>query len=111
MVSLARVDGTHHLTSTTEEAEGVTALISEWLELDAADDWVRHDAEIVITFLTCLKSLLKPHRRLFSKNLPMPIGGKIAKVLEQFSFWATEAPDILRYKTILEGVVREVRGS
>ncbi|KAJ7903607.1 PRMT5 arginine-N-methyltransferase-domain-containing protein [Mycena olivaceomarginata] len=30
------------------EAEGVTALISEWLELDAADDWVRHDAEIAL---------------------------------------------------------------
>jgi len=22
-------------------------VVSEWLELDAADDWVRHDAEIV----------------------------------------------------------------
>jgi protein arginine N-methyltransferase 5 len=33
-----------------EEAEGVTVLISEWLELDAADDWVRHDAEIVNPF-------------------------------------------------------------
>ena len=22
-------------------------MVSEWLELDAADDWVRHDAEIV----------------------------------------------------------------
>lgn len=22
-------------------------MISEWLELDAVDDWVRHDAEIV----------------------------------------------------------------
>ncbi|KAJ6531741.1 PRMT5 arginine-N-methyltransferase-domain-containing protein [Mycena capillaripes] len=31
-----------------EEAEAVTVLISEWLELDAADDWVRHDAEIAL---------------------------------------------------------------
>lgn len=30
-----------------DEAEGVIVMISEWLELDAADDWVRHDAEIV----------------------------------------------------------------
>jgi type II protein arginine methyltransferase len=30
-----------------EDAEGVVALISDWLELDAADDWVRHDSEIV----------------------------------------------------------------
>ena len=30
-----------------EEAEGVIAMISDWLELDAADSWVRHDSEIV----------------------------------------------------------------
>jgi hypothetical protein len=30
-----------------DEAEGVTVMVSEWLELDATDDWVRHDAEIV----------------------------------------------------------------
>jgi protein arginine N-methyltransferase 5 len=30
-----------------DEAEGVTAMVSDWLELDAADDWVRHDSEIV----------------------------------------------------------------
>ena len=31
----------------TDEAECIIPLISDWLELDAADDWVRHDAEIV----------------------------------------------------------------
>ncbi|KAF9476682.1 shk1 kinase-binding protein 1 [Pholiota conissans] len=31
-----------------DEAEGIIAMISEWLELDAADDWVRHDAEIAL---------------------------------------------------------------
>jgi hypothetical protein len=30
-----------------EEAENVTAIISEWLELDSPDDWIRNDAEIV----------------------------------------------------------------
>lgn len=30
-----------------DEAEGVTAMVSDWLELDAEDDWVRHDSEIV----------------------------------------------------------------
>ncbi|TFK40311.1 shk1 kinase-binding protein 1 [Crucibulum laeve] len=30
------------------EAEGITAMVSEWLELDAPDDWVRHDAEIAL---------------------------------------------------------------
>ena len=40
-----------------------------------------------------------------------PIGGKIAKVLAQFDFWADEAPDLLRYKKVLETVVREVRGT
>lgn len=29
------------------EAEGITAMISDWLELDAEDDGIRHDAEIV----------------------------------------------------------------
>ncbi|KID76212.1 hypothetical protein MBR_04147, partial [Metarhizium brunneum ARSEF 3297] len=40
-----------------------------------------------------------------------PIGGKIAKVLSQFDFWAGESPDLLRYKEVLEAVVRDVRGS
>jgi hypothetical protein len=31
----------------SEEAEGVIAMVSDWLELDAADSWVRHDSEIV----------------------------------------------------------------
>lgn len=30
-----------------DEAEGVVAFASEWLELDASDDWVRHDSETV----------------------------------------------------------------
>ena len=30
-----------------DEAECIIPLISDWLELDANDDWVRHDAEIV----------------------------------------------------------------
>ncbi|KAM0743557.1 hypothetical protein ACQRIT_001816 [Beauveria bassiana] len=40
-----------------------------------------------------------------------PIGGKIGKVLTQFEFWAEESPDLVRYKEILEHLVREVRGS
>jgi protein arginine N-methyltransferase 5 len=31
----------------SDEAEGVIAMISDWLELDAEDNWVRHDSEIV----------------------------------------------------------------
>jgi hypothetical protein len=27
-------------------------MASDWLELDAADDWVRHDAEIVKSILS-----------------------------------------------------------
>lgn len=30
------------------EASGVTVMISDWLQLDAADHWVRHDAEIAL---------------------------------------------------------------
>lgn len=39
------------------------------------------------------------------------IGGKIGRVLGQFEFWSGEAPDIVRYRDILEEVVRDVRGS
>ncbi|PPR05752.1 hypothetical protein CVT24_006691 [Panaeolus cyanescens] len=31
-----------------DEAEGIIAMVSEWLELDATDDGVRHDAEIAL---------------------------------------------------------------
>ncbi|KAJ7593057.1 PRMT5-domain-containing protein [Mycena floridula] len=34
--------------TTLEEAESVVAIVSEWLELDADDDWVRHDTEIAL---------------------------------------------------------------
>ncbi|KAI0822469.1 PRMT5-domain-containing protein [Trametes gibbosa] len=34
--------------SRLEEAETLIPLISDWLELDASDDWVRHDAEIAL---------------------------------------------------------------
>lgn len=41
--------------SCVDEAENVIALASEWLELDAEDAWVRHDAEVVrITIFSCL---------------------------------------------------------
>ncbi|KAG6917003.1 hypothetical protein DXG01_004268 [Tephrocybe rancida] len=33
---------------TLDEAEGATVMVSDWLELDATDDWVRHDAEIAL---------------------------------------------------------------
>ena len=32
-----------------DEAEGVIGVVSDWLELDSLDEWVRHDAEIVCT--------------------------------------------------------------
>lgn len=43
-----------------DEAEGVTAMISDWLELDAADDWIRHDAEIVSERCSFLTSYTSP---------------------------------------------------
>lgn len=45
-----------------------------------------------------------------SKGLPSPIAGKIDRVMEQFSFWAAEAPEMLQYRTILEEAVRDTRG-
>lgn len=35
-----------------DEAENSIILLSDWLELDAADAWVRHDAEIVRSILS-----------------------------------------------------------
>ncbi|KAJ7035001.1 PRMT5-domain-containing protein [Mycena alexandri] len=51
-----------------EEAEGATVLISDWLELDAADDWVRHDAEIALKQELAYASYLNIH----SAILPPP---------------------------------------
>ncbi|CCM04304.1 uncharacterized protein FIBRA_06475 [Fibroporia radiculosa] len=31
-----------------DEAEGVLVMVSDWLELDAMDDWVRHDSETAL---------------------------------------------------------------
>ncbi|KAJ6619700.1 PRMT5 arginine-N-methyltransferase-domain-containing protein [Mycena sp. CBHHK59/15] len=44
-----------------DEAEGVTVLVSEWLELDAADDWVRHDAEVALQQELAYASYLNIH--------------------------------------------------
>ncbi|KAJ5982891.1 hypothetical protein N7481_004990 [Penicillium waksmanii] len=41
---------------------------------------------------------------------PVPIMGRISKVIDQFTFWSAEAPHLLRYRVILEEVVRDVRG-
>ncbi|KAG6827203.1 hypothetical protein H0H92_012808 [Tricholoma furcatifolium] len=51
-----------------DEAEGVTVMISEWLELDAVDDWVRHDAEIALQQELAYASYLNIH----SVILPAP---------------------------------------
>uniref|UniRef100_A0A8H8CMM8 Protein arginine N-methyltransferase n=1 Tax=Psilocybe cubensis TaxID=181762 RepID=A0A8H8CMM8_PSICU len=51
-----------------DEAEGVIAMISEWLELDAADDWVRHDAEIALKQELAYASYLNIHTAI----LPAP---------------------------------------
>ena len=34
----------------TDEAEIVVAMASDWLQLDATDDWIRHDSGIVSSF-------------------------------------------------------------
>ena len=34
-----------------DEAENVIAVVSDWLQLDSADNWVRCDSEIVSLFL------------------------------------------------------------
>ncbi|EEB88196.1 hypothetical protein MPER_14103, partial [Moniliophthora perniciosa FA553] len=51
------------------EAEGVTAIISEWLELDTEDDWIRCDAELALqqeltyaSYLNIQTAILPPPR-------------------------------------------------
>ncbi|KAF7316878.1 Protein arginine N-methyltransferase [Mycena chlorophos] len=51
-----------------DEADGATAIVSEWLELDAADDWVRHDTEIALNQELSYASYLNIH----SAILPPP---------------------------------------
>ncbi|KAG5354099.1 hypothetical protein C0989_007459 [Termitomyces sp. Mn162] len=51
-----------------DEAEGLTVIISDWLELDATDDWVRHDAEIALQQELAYASYLNIH----SAILPAP---------------------------------------
>ncbi len=46
-----------------EEVEGVIVMVSDWLELDSADSWVRHDSEIV--------SVLR-RRRLITRTISEP---------------------------------------
>ncbi|RXW13777.1 hypothetical protein EST38_g12075 [Candolleomyces aberdarensis] len=43
--------------SRLDEAEGVIVMVSEWLELDAPDDGIRHDAEILAVRDACFPSI------------------------------------------------------
>lgn len=45
----------------TDEAEIVVAMASDWLQLDAADDWIRHDSGIVSSFSRSSHSSLLGH--------------------------------------------------
>jgi protein arginine N-methyltransferase 5 len=52
-----------------DEAEGIIAMTSEWLELDSDDAWVRHDAEIALdqelsyaAYLNIFTIILSPPR-------------------------------------------------
>lgn len=47
--SCAQIEREHEANTgvNVDEASNVIALASDWLELDAEDDWVRHDSEIV----------------------------------------------------------------
>ncbi|KAH6908994.1 shk1 kinase-binding protein 1 [Coprinopsis sp. MPI-PUGE-AT-0042] len=52
-----------------DEAEGVIAMVSEWLELDSSDDWIRNDAEIALQqelayagYLNITTAILPPPR-------------------------------------------------
>ncbi|KZT07625.1 PRMT5-domain-containing protein [Laetiporus sulphureus 93-53] len=44
-----------------DEAERVIVMVSDWLELDATDDWVRHDAEMALQQELAYASYLNVH--------------------------------------------------
>ncbi|KAI0049761.1 PRMT5-domain-containing protein [Auriscalpium vulgare] len=44
-----------------DEADGVAVMLSDWLELDATDDWVRHDSEIALQQELSYASYLDVH--------------------------------------------------
>ncbi|TEB34666.1 shk1 kinase-binding protein 1 [Coprinellus micaceus] len=55
--------------SRLDEAEGIIAMVSEWLELDSPDDGIRHDAEIALrqelayaSYLNIQAAILPPPR-------------------------------------------------
>ncbi|KAH7907940.1 PRMT5-domain-containing protein [Hygrophoropsis aurantiaca] len=55
--------------SRLDEAEGIVAMISDWLQLDSTDDWLRHDSEIALrqelayaSYLNVLTVILPPPR-------------------------------------------------
>jgi hypothetical protein len=45
-------------------------MLSEWLELDSEDDWVRHDAETVSIHATIKLSNSLSRARLYIKSWP-----------------------------------------
>lgn len=52
----------------------MVGFVSEWLELDSDDEWVRLDSELVSTVACQIRTInSSPHTitRLFGKNLPM----------------------------------------
>jgi hypothetical protein len=71
-----------------EEAEGVIAMVSDWLELDAADSWVRHDSEIVSVLSSSLvlqnwgvPTTSEPSTWLSVTSLPGPATGAILRLI------------------------------
>jgi hypothetical protein len=84
-MSLLRGAGLHVLmwSHGSEEAGGVIVMVSDWLELDAADSWVRHDSEIVSVLRR--HRLLNPHHHheylWLGVTLPGPTAGAFLRVI------------------------------
>jgi hypothetical protein len=65
----------------TDEAEIVVAMASDWLQLDATDDWIRHDSGIVSSFSQSSDSGLLGH--------VVPLACRVQKSHGQ---WAQSSP-------------------
>lgn len=53
-----------------DEAEIVVAITSDWLQLDATDDWIRHDSGIVSSFYSVPDSGHLRHDHVFGMSRP-----------------------------------------
>ncbi|ETW83084.1 hypothetical protein HETIRDRAFT_417080 [Heterobasidion irregulare TC 32-1] len=107
--------------SRLDEADGVSVMVSDWLELDASDDWVRHDSEIALqqelsyaSYLNVQTVILPPPR---NREQIASYGRAINKCLEQTPYMQLSVrlpiydPSIFEPKQTRETSLSDIHGS